>query len=156
MPHVIALEAPASPSFYRLPPRQSFVLLAASAVYDGTALNADYVPSLEVLAPNAWQMFEFGQDLLITQHGVTFVTFAPNVSATQGKIPATTAYAQTGMPALEYGPGYTLSFGGRDPTNAGTDPSVVVSSVTLYVESTSGDLDSGKFTLINPVLVHKA
>lgn len=142
MPHVIALDPVESPSFYTLPQRQSFYLLGASAVYDGTALLADYVPSLEILAPDGRQMFEFGQDLLVKQSGAPLVTFAPNVNTSPSPVPATTAYAQTQIPVLFLGPGYTLSFGGRTPSDAGTDPAVTVSFVTLYVEDASGSSES--------------
>jgi hypothetical protein len=144
-------EIPGSGMFYKLGAKESWILLAASFALDGSALNANYCPMIQVNSQSNWEMFLFGSDVVITQHGAPFVTFAPHLSPTASPVAATTTTVQCGMPQLEYGPGTLLIFGGRALTDFTHELAIVTSSLTLYVEGThvgQGLENVGPFMLV--------
>jgi hypothetical protein len=151
MPDIIVSDEAQPVISYQVPGSTAFLLLAASAVFDGSGLNAPFIPTIEVLAPDGRQILMFGVDLLVTTHAGPFVTFAPHLRATTPGVASPNAYLETAMPELEYSANYTIVFAARTPTSAGVEPAVVVSDMSMLVEVTRGSashLDYGPFMFV--------
>lgn len=151
MPDLITSDEQDFQILYVVPGSTAFILLAASFVADGTGLNADFVPMIEILAPDKRELFVFGNNLIVKQHATVFATFAPDLTPSLSPVLATTTFCQTNMPALEFGANYTIRFFGAALTGFGPDPAMVISSMSMMVEVTKGahsQLDYGPFKLV--------
>jgi hypothetical protein len=70
MPDLITSDAEDSQILYVVPGSTAFVLLAASFVADGGGLNADFVPMIQILAPDQRELFVFGRNLRARSHAL--------------------------------------------------------------------------------------